>query len=160
MVAPVAHERAQKQGELAMTAHLFIMYPAPRDPKQFDRAYREQHLPYAGPRLTGATSVVSKRVASPDGTAFYAISDVSFPSLEALQLRRLAERQGVARARGLHLHRRRAGGPGGDRRSRGLGEARGPAAGPHRLHPAAVRAKAVRPRSPCARGAACARALG
>jgi len=68
-----------------MTAHLFIMYPAPRDPKQFDRVYREQHLPYAGPRLTGATSVVSKRVASPNGTAFYAISDVSFPSLEALQ---------------------------------------------------------------------------
>jgi uncharacterized protein (TIGR02118 family) len=68
-----------------MTAHLFIMYPTPKDPSQFDRAYREQHLPFAGPRLTGATSVVSNRVAGPDGAAFYAISDVSFPSLEALQ---------------------------------------------------------------------------
>ena len=68
-----------------MTAHLFIMYPTPKDPTQFDRAYREQHLPYAGPRLMGATSVVSKRVAGPEGAAYYAISDVSFPSLEALQ---------------------------------------------------------------------------
>ena len=68
-----------------MTAHLLIMYPTPKDPKQFDRAYREQHLPYAGPRLTGATSVVSKRVAGPEGAAHYAISDISFPSLDALQ---------------------------------------------------------------------------
>jgi len=34
-----------------MTAHLFIMYPTPKDPNQFDRAYREQHLPFAGPRF-------------------------------------------------------------------------------------------------------------
>jgi uncharacterized protein (TIGR02118 family) len=64
---------------------MFIMYPTPKDPKEFDRAYREQHLPYAGPRLTGATSVVSKRIAGPEGAAYYAISDVIFPSLEALQ---------------------------------------------------------------------------
>jgi uncharacterized protein (TIGR02118 family) len=69
-----------------MTAHLLVMYPKPKDPKVFDRAYREEHLPYAGPRLRGATGVVSKRVASRPGEApFYAISDVSFPSLEALQ---------------------------------------------------------------------------
>jgi uncharacterized protein (TIGR02118 family) len=75
----------RNQEELAMTAHLFIMYPAPKDPKAFDRAYREQHLPYAGPRLIGATSVVSKRVAGPEGAPYHAISDVNFPSLEALQ---------------------------------------------------------------------------
>jgi uncharacterized protein (TIGR02118 family) len=70
-----------------MTAHLFVMYPQPRDPKAFDRAYREQHLPFAGPRLHGATGVVSERVvASPTGAAgFYAISDVTFPTLAALQ---------------------------------------------------------------------------
>ena len=66
------------------TAHLLIVYPTPKDPKAFDRAYREQHLTYAGPRLVGATSVVSKHVAS-NGNAFYAISDVTFPSLAALQ---------------------------------------------------------------------------
>jgi uncharacterized protein (TIGR02118 family) len=64
-------------------AHLLVMYPAPKDPKAFDRAYREEHLPYAGPRLAGALSVVSKRVAGPG--SYYAISDVTFPSIEALQ---------------------------------------------------------------------------
>jgi uncharacterized protein (TIGR02118 family) len=69
-----------------MTAHLLVMYPTPRDASAFDRAYREQHLPYAGPRLVGATGVVSKRVRSAgEPASFYAISDVSFPSLEALQ---------------------------------------------------------------------------
>jgi uncharacterized protein (TIGR02118 family) len=70
-----------------MAAHLLIMYPMPKEPKVFDRRYREEHLPYAGPRLVGATGVVSKRVASPAPGAppFYAMSDVSFPSMDALQ---------------------------------------------------------------------------
>jgi len=67
-----------------MTAHLLVMYPTPKDPRAFDRAYREEHLPYAGPRLAGATGVVSKRVAG-ERAPYYAISDVTFPSLEALQ---------------------------------------------------------------------------
>jgi uncharacterized protein (TIGR02118 family) len=61
-----------------MTAHLLVMYPTPKDPQKFERAYREEHLPYAGPRLAGATGVTSKPL-------FHAISDVTFPSLEALQ---------------------------------------------------------------------------
>jgi uncharacterized protein (TIGR02118 family) len=65
-------------------AHLLIMYPTPKDPKAFDRAYREEHLPYAGPRLVGATGVASSRVQK-GGSQFYAVSDVSFPTLEALQ---------------------------------------------------------------------------
>lgn len=69
-----------------MSAHLLIMYPTPKDPVAFERAYREEHLPYAAPRLEGATGVESKRVASPAGQApFHVISDVSFPSLQALQ---------------------------------------------------------------------------
>jgi uncharacterized protein (TIGR02118 family) len=67
-----------------MSAHLLVMYPTPKDPKTFDRRYKEEHLPYAGPRLTGATGVVSKRVL-PGTSQFYWISDVTFPSLEALQ---------------------------------------------------------------------------
>jgi len=66
-----------------MTAHLIVMYPQPRDPKAFDRAYREEHLPFAGPRLKGATAVVSKRVTGP--APYYAMSDIQFPSIEALQ---------------------------------------------------------------------------
>jgi len=69
-----------------MIAHLLVMYPAPKDPVAFERAYREEHLPYAGPRLKGATGIVSKRVASATGNPLYhAISDISFPSLQALQ---------------------------------------------------------------------------
>jgi uncharacterized protein (TIGR02118 family) len=70
-----------------MTAHLLVLYPIPRDPKAFDRAYNQEHLPYAGPRLEGATGVSSKRVAASRGApaSYYAISDVSFPSLGALQ---------------------------------------------------------------------------
>src|SRR5262249_4622283 len=81
---PVRSLRAHK-GDDAMTAqaHLIVMYPQPRDPKAFDRAYREEHLPYAGPRLTGATTIVSKRVAGP--APYYAMSDIQFPSLEAPQ---------------------------------------------------------------------------
>ncbi len=67
-----------------MTAHLYVMYPTPKDPSLFDRRYREEHLPYAGPRLVGATRVTSQRVMSPSAP-YYAISDVVFPSLEALQ---------------------------------------------------------------------------
>lgn len=67
-------------------SHLLVMYPVPKDPKAFDRAYREEHLPYAGPRLEGAMGVVSKRVAKTQGgPSYYAISDVTFPSLSALQ---------------------------------------------------------------------------
>ena len=33
-----------------MSAHLLIIYPTPKDAKTFDRAYREEHLPFAGPR--------------------------------------------------------------------------------------------------------------
>ena len=69
-----------------MNAHLFIMYPTPKDPAAFERAYREEHLPYAGPRLEGATGVVSKRLASATGNSpYHLVSDVSFPSLQALQ---------------------------------------------------------------------------
>jgi uncharacterized protein (TIGR02118 family) len=69
-----------------MSAHLLVMYPAPRDADAFDRAYREQHLPYAAPRLVGASGVVSKRVSAPAGKPpYYAISDITFPTLAALQ---------------------------------------------------------------------------
>ena len=70
-----------------MSAHLLILYPQPKDAASFDRAYREQHLPYAGPRLAGATSVVTKRVVGPAGATppYHLISDVSFPSVDAMK---------------------------------------------------------------------------
>jgi uncharacterized protein (TIGR02118 family) len=70
-----------------MTAHLLILYPIPKDIAKFDRAYREEHLPYAGPKLVGATGVVTKRVAGPSFAPppYHLISDVSFPTLDALK---------------------------------------------------------------------------
>lgn len=70
-----------------MTAHLLILYPTPKDAAQFDRAYREEHLPYAAPRLAGATGVTTKRVVGPSFAPppYHLMSDVSFPTLDALK---------------------------------------------------------------------------
>src|SRR5262249_50279496 len=69
-----------------MSAQMLVLYPQPTDIAAFERAYKEQHLPYAGPRLVGATAIASKRLASPRGTApFHPVSQVTFPSLASLQ---------------------------------------------------------------------------
>ena len=70
-----------------MAAHLLILYPTPLNVEAFDRAYREEHLPYAGPRLEGATGVVTKRVVGPAFAPppYHLISDVSFPTIDALK---------------------------------------------------------------------------
>jgi len=70
-----------------VTAHLLILYPIPKDTATFDRAYREEHLPYAGPRLAGATGVTPQHVVGPSFAPppYHLMSDVSFPSLNALK---------------------------------------------------------------------------
>jgi uncharacterized protein (TIGR02118 family) len=70
-----------------MTAHLLVAYPTPKNAEAFDRAYREEHLPYAGPRLEGATGVATRRVVGPAYAPppYHLISDVSFPTMEALK---------------------------------------------------------------------------
>jgi uncharacterized protein (TIGR02118 family) len=72
-----------------MSVQLLVIYPPPKDPAAFERAYREEHLPYAGQRLlaVGATGVTTKRVlGSPSGTPpFHWISFVDFPTPEAAQ---------------------------------------------------------------------------
>jgi hypothetical protein len=67
-----------------MPVQLLVIYPPPLDPSEFDRAYREEHLPYAGPRLAGATAVTTKRVlGAPGGKPFaYKISFVTFPGAD------------------------------------------------------------------------------
>jgi uncharacterized protein (TIGR02118 family) len=70
-----------------MPAHLLVLYPKPKDVQAFDRAYREEHLPLAGPKLKGATGVVTKRVVGPAAAPppYHLISDVSFPDIETLK---------------------------------------------------------------------------
>ncbi len=70
-----------------MTAHLLVMYPHPKNPDEFDRAYREEHLPLAGPKLVGATGVTTRRVVGPAFAPppYHMMSDVAFPTIEALK---------------------------------------------------------------------------
>src|SRR5690349_18729633 len=70
-----------------MTAHLLIIYPIPKDAAKFDRAYQNEHLPYAGPRLVGATGVETKRVVGPAFAPppYHLMSDVTFPNIDALK---------------------------------------------------------------------------
>ena len=69
-----------------MSVQLMIIYPPPKDPAAFDRAYHDEHLTYAGPRLTsaGALGVTTKRVlGSPGGApSAHMISFVEFPTVE------------------------------------------------------------------------------
>ena len=62
-------------------------FSIPKDTAKFDRAYREEHLPYAGPKLKGATGVVTKRVIGPSFAPppYHLMSDVSFPTIDALK---------------------------------------------------------------------------
>src|SRR4029079_15816271 len=71
----------------AMTAHLLILYPTPKDTTKFDRAYRDAHLPYAAPRLVSAPGVKTQRVVGPSFAPppSHLMSDVSFPTLDALK---------------------------------------------------------------------------
>ena len=70
-----------------MMALLLILYPHPTDIQAFDRAYREEHLPYAGPRLQGATGVATRRVVGPSFAppSYHLMSDVAFPSIDQLK---------------------------------------------------------------------------
>lgn len=69
-----------------MAAHLLILYPQPADGAVFAKAYRDEHLPYARPRLTGAIGVASRKVVGPGETPpFHFLSDVTFPDIETLQ---------------------------------------------------------------------------
>jgi len=70
-----------------MTAHLLILYPNPTDGAEFERAYREVHLPYAAPKMVGAIGVATRKVVGPAFAPppYHLMSDVSFPSLDALK---------------------------------------------------------------------------
>jgi uncharacterized protein (TIGR02118 family) len=77
-----------------MAAHLLVLYPLPKNTEEFDRAYRDEHLPYAGPRLEGATSVVTRRVVGPTYAPppYHLISDVTFPTIEILKACAMSDR--------------------------------------------------------------------
>lgn len=70
-----------------MSVKLLVLYPTPTDAEQFDKRYVREHLPMGKASMTGATGLASHRVlGAPGGTSPFArLTEVSFPSLKALQ---------------------------------------------------------------------------
>jgi len=70
-----------------MSVKLLVLYPTPTDSNEFDRRYREEHLPLGKAQLVGATSLASHRIlGSPTGKSPFArLTEVTFPSLKAAQ---------------------------------------------------------------------------
>jgi uncharacterized protein (TIGR02118 family) len=69
------------------TAKLVLIYPRPQDEAEFERVYRDVHLPMVEEKLKGLNRFVSaKVVGSPQGqTRTYRIAEVHFSNLPALQ---------------------------------------------------------------------------
>ena len=70
-----------------MSVRFLVLYPTPTDPEVFDRRYEAEHLPMGKANLRGATGLASHRIVeSPSGkSAFARLTEVSFPSMKALQ---------------------------------------------------------------------------
>jgi uncharacterized protein (TIGR02118 family) len=70
-------------------AKIMVLYPAPRDPAAFERAYREEHAPMVTPTtFPGLTRFVASRISGTPGGGpppFARIAELHFPSLQTLQ---------------------------------------------------------------------------
>src|SRR5712671_4321462 len=66
---------------------LIVAYPQPTDTSAFEKVYAQEHVPMAIANLHGKTKIVATKVLpSPLGVnPFYRITEVHFPSMEALQ---------------------------------------------------------------------------
>ena len=70
-----------------MSLKLIVIYPRPKDVEEFEKVYREAHVPMAAEKLAGKTKIVASRVlGSPQGEpAIHRVVEVHFPSREALE---------------------------------------------------------------------------
>ena len=70
-------------------AKILVFYPAPRDPAEFERAYRDEHAPMVTPStFPGLTRFVASRIiGTADGgrAPFARVAELHFPALEVLQ---------------------------------------------------------------------------
>jgi uncharacterized protein (TIGR02118 family) len=68
-------------------AKIVVLYPHPTDAEEFERAYRDQHLPMVVEKVRGVSKgVITRVVGAPGGQApFYRMAELHFPSMEALQ---------------------------------------------------------------------------
>jgi uncharacterized protein (TIGR02118 family) len=65
---------------------IVVIYPRPQDEAEFEKTYKDEHLPMAEAKLKGMTRLVaSKVVGSPQGkVSAYRIAEVHFSSMEDL----------------------------------------------------------------------------
>ena len=63
-----------------------VIYPRPQDEAEFERLYKEEHLPMAEGKLKGVTRLVATRVlSSPQGkVTAYRIAEYHFSSMDDL----------------------------------------------------------------------------
>ena len=63
-----------------------VIYPRPTDEEEFERVYRDEHLPLAEQKLKGMTRLVATKVlSSPQGKmTAYRIAEVHFSSMDDL----------------------------------------------------------------------------
>ena len=67
-------------------AKLIVLYPHPTDANEFERRYRDEHLPMAAQRIKEAEVTLTRIVGSPAGPApYYRAAEITFPSMGALQ---------------------------------------------------------------------------
>jgi uncharacterized protein (TIGR02118 family) len=63
-----------------------VIYPRPQDEEEFERVYKEEHLPLAEGKLKGMTRLVATKVlSSPQGkVTAYRIAECHFSSMDDL----------------------------------------------------------------------------
>jgi uncharacterized protein (TIGR02118 family) len=65
---------------------LLVIYPRPLDEGEFEKAYKNEHLPMAEQKLKGMTRLVASKVlSSPQGNVTtYRLAEVHFSSMDEL----------------------------------------------------------------------------
>jgi uncharacterized protein (TIGR02118 family) len=68
-------------------AKIVVLYPQPTDVDAFDRVYLDEHVPLAKAKIGGASRFIFTIVRGALGGAspYYRITEIHFPSMEALQ---------------------------------------------------------------------------
>lgn len=73
---------------------IVVIYPRPQDEAEFERVYKDEHLPLAEAKLKGMTRLVATKVlGSPQGkVSAYRIAEIHFSSMD--DLNKCAESEG------------------------------------------------------------------
>lgn len=67
-------------------AKLVVLYPHPADPVEFDRRYREEHVPLCQDKLVGMALTASHvESATAAKSPYYLAGEISAPSIDALK---------------------------------------------------------------------------